>query len=155
MAGHARKPPDLDDAITYYAFNEGTGREIHNTVVSGPDLEIPKSFAVPHKPILKSVIEEFEASRRYVNDLLRNIAGFVPLGFVFCAYFSLTRSRREAILYATLAGGALSFVVEVLQAYIPQRASGTTDIITNTLGAALGAVLARPNLIQGILRRAF
>jgi VanZ family protein len=90
-----------------------------------------------------------------VNGLLRNYRriGF-PLGFVFCINFSLTRSQRDAILYATLVGAALGFVGELLQAYIPQRDSGTTDIITNTLGAVLGAVIARPRLIRPILPKA-
>jgi VanZ family protein len=44
----------------------------------------------------------------------------------------------------------MSFVVEVLQAYIPRRVSGMTDIITNTLGAALGAFLARSAVVNGI-----
>jgi len=44
----------------------------------------------------------------------------------------------------------LSFVIEVLQYYIPRRGSGMTDIITNTLGAALGAML----LQVGAVRRA-
>ena len=47
----------------------------------------------------------------------------------------------------------MSFVVEVLQAYIPRRVSGMTDIITNTLGAALGAFLARSAVVNGILGR--
>jgi glycopeptide antibiotics resistance protein len=126
---------------------------MHNAVATGPDLEIPKRFTVLHKTMLRSVFEEFDPSWNYLDDLLRNIAGFMPVGFIFGAYFLLARSRFHAILYATLAGGALSFVVEVLQAYIPPRGSGVTDIITNTLGSALGAVLARPALVEGILRK--
>jgi hypothetical protein len=146
-------PPDLDGAIAYYAFIEGAGRDIHNAIVSGPDLEIPKWFGVPHKALLESPIKEFEANWDYVNDVLRNVAGFVPLGFIVCAYWARARSRPQAIRYAILSGGILSFVIEVLQAYIPQRSSGVTDIITNTLGTALGAVLARPSIVQSILGR--
>ncbi len=147
------EPQDVDGAIARYAFTEGTGHEIHNAVVSGPDLEIPRSFRVPYKTLLESPVKEFGTNWRYLNDLLLNIAGFVPVGFVVCAYLAVTRSRRNAIPYAILAGGILSFVIEVLQYYIPRRASGMTDIITNTLGAALGAVLARPNVVRVVLRR--
>ena len=151
--GRGLESPDLQGAIALYAFTERAGREIHNAVVSGPDLEIPKRFGVPHKALLESPRKEFSEDWDYVHDLLVNIAGFIPLGFVICAYLACTRSRRQAILYAILAGGILSFVIEVLQAYIPQRGSGITDIIANTLGAALGAVLARPGIVRTILAR--
>ena len=145
--------PDLDGAIAYYAFTEGTGRDIHNRVQSGPDLEIPKEFEVPHKAFLKSPAKEFAANWEYLNDVLRNILGFVPLGFILCAFLNCTRTRPGAILLAILAGGILSFTIEVLQLYVPQRNSGTTDIITNTLGTAFGAVLANPSMVHAILEK--
>jgi hypothetical protein len=151
--GDRPHPPDLNHAIAYYAFNEGAGRVIHSAVPSAPDLQMPRTFAVLHKPMLKSVRKEFIVSWKYVSDVVRNIVGFVPLGFVFCAFFLQTRNRYTAILFATLAGAALSLTVEVLQTYIPQRGSGFTDVVTNTLGTAVGAVLARPALIRAILLR--
>lgn len=151
--GDGPNPPDLNNAIAYYALKEGTGRVSRSAVSSAPDLQIPQTFAVLHKPMLRSVREEFIANRRYVNDLLRNIVGFVPIGFFFCAYFLQIRNRRTAILFATLAGAALSLTVEVLQTYIPQRGSGFTDVITNALGTGIGAVLAQRALIRAILLR--
>lgn len=153
LGGRGFDPPDLDGAIAHYAFAEGAGSEIHNAVASGPDLEIPEYFGVPHKALLTSAVKEFEANWRYVIAVLLNIAGFIPLGFILCVYLSLTRTRRKAILSAAVAGAILSLVIEVLQAYIPQRVSGTTDIITNTLGSVLGALLARPSMVRTILER--
>jgi hypothetical protein len=149
--GRAVDPADMEGATAVYSFAEGAGHEVHSAVVSGPDLEIPKRFVVPHKAFLASPLEEFKATWGYVHDVLVNIAGFVPLGFILCAYLACTRSRWQAILFTISAGGMLSFVIEVLQAYIPQRGSGVTDIITNTLGAAFGAVLARPSIVGTIL----
>ncbi len=146
-------PPDLDGAVARYAFNERGGREIHNEVAAGPDLEIPKNFSVPHKAILTSPVKEFEANRGYAEDVVQNIAGFVPLGFVVCIYLASTKSRQRAFLYTILAGGSLSLAIEILQAYIPRRNSGTTDIITNTLGAAVGAAIADSILVRRILTR--
>jgi hypothetical protein len=144
---------DLDGAITFYSFTERAGSTIHNAIVSGPDLEIPGNFAVPHKARLASPMKEFQASWEYVKDILLNVAGFVPLGFVVYAYLESTRSRRKAVLYTILGAGALSFVIEVLQAYIPQRTSGMTDVITNALGAALGAALAQSGAVRTILEK--
>jgi VanZ family protein len=153
IGGRGVDPPDLEGTIALYAFTEGAGHEIRNAVWSGPSLEIPEHFGIPHKAMLTSAVKEFEASRRYAIDVLLNIGGFAPLGFIFCAYLSLMRTRRKAFLSAVLAGGILSFVIEVLQAYIPQRVSGTTDIITNTLGTALGAMLAGSSMVRAILGR--
>jgi VanZ family protein len=145
--------PDLTGAVARYDFAERTGQKIQNSVSSGPDLEIPARFKVPNKPFLESPTKEFEASRAYLKDLLENIVGFVPVGFVFCAYFGVARGWRNAILWSVLAGGLMSFGIEVLQFFIPRRGSGLTDVVTNTLGAALGAVLARPNSVRKILRK--
>lgn len=148
----AANPPNLDGALARYSFGERTGREIRSSVPTAPTLEIPVSFNVPHKAILKSAVKEYDPNRLYVNDILANIAGFVPLGAIFCVYFSLRHSRVQAILNATLVGASLSFAVEILQACIPRRFSGTTDIITNTLGALLGGAITNPGLIRKILR---
>jgi hypothetical protein len=138
-------------SIARYVFAERTGSTIHSAVPTAPDLEIPQRFVVPQKPFLESPSDEFVFSGAYVRDVVENIVGFAPLGFILCAYFACLRSPRQAILYATLAGGSLSFLIEVLQFYIPPRGSGITDVITNTLGAFFGAVVARPSMVVKIL----
>lgn len=134
------RPPDLDGVLARYAFTEAVGREVRDQAASGPNLEIPESFNVPHKGMLRSVAKEFKANRRYVIEVLMNVGGFVPLGLIVCAYVAWTRNPWKAILITTVACGILSLVIEVLQYFIPRRGSGTTDIITNTLGAAVGAI---------------
>ena len=137
--------------IALYGFTERAGNKLHNAAHGGPDLEIPRNFTVPHKALLTSPVKEFQASWGYVKDVLLNVGGFVPLGFVACAYLALGRSRGKAIFFTIFAAGMLSIAIEVLQAYIPRRVSGTTDIITNTLGATLGAALVRPSGVRRLL----
>ncbi|HZW94871.1 MAG TPA: VanZ family protein [Candidatus Eremiobacteraceae bacterium] len=151
-SGSKVDPSHFSETLAFYSFNERAGRKIHNAVATGPDLEIATVFSVPHKAMLSSPRKEFQANWEYVKDILLNIAGFVPLGFVVCAYLMSTRSRGRSILYTVFAAATLSFMIEVLQAYIPRRVSGTTDIVTNTLGAALGAALARPTLVRRFFR---
>jgi VanZ family protein len=146
-------PADLEGAMARYTFAEGSGREVGNQVAGGPQLAIPASFSVPHKDFLRSARKEFRTNWRYAKDVLENIAGFVPLGLIVCAYVASTRNRWEAILITIMACGTLSFVIEVLQYYIPRRGSGTTDIITNTLGAALGATLTHARVGRHVLER--
>jgi VanZ family protein len=145
--------PDLQNAMARYIFAEKAGQEVHNEVASGPNLEIPARFSIPHKGMLESVAKEFRPNRRYASDVLMNIAGFIPLGVIVCACLTPTRTRWNAILFTVVACGILSLGIEVLQYYIPSRGSGITDIITNTTGAAAGAVLVQMSAIRRLLER--
>jgi VanZ family protein len=129
------------DAVASYTFSEGQGNMIHSQGRCGADLQIPTYFRVPHQAFLRLPWNEFDPSWEYVADVLRNIVGFLPLGIFLCGYLVLAQPRNKAILTTVLAGCALSLCIEILQAYLPQRVSGTTDILTNTLGTALGAFI--------------
>lgn len=130
-----------DSAIASYLFNEGGGDVVHNRVDSTTNLLIPKRFFVLHEPFLELPWNEHYPGWNYWKDVAINIAGFIPLGFLFWAYFSLVR-RIEHPTVATVAFGfAVSLTIEVLQAFLPTRNSGMTDLITNAFGTALGALL--------------
>lgn len=146
-------PSDFDSAVALYTFSERQGHEVHSAVASAPALQIPARFVIPHKPFLKSPRREFEATWDYLDDVLRNILGFLPLGFLLGAYGSLRRRPGKVILRTILACALLSFTIEVLQFYIPQRNSGITDIITNTLGGVVGAFLALTAVFQNIFKK--
>ena len=126
---------------------------MHNQITSGSDLVIPESFRIPFKPFLKAPWTEFSFSRPYLRDVFINVSGFVPFGFFFCMYFSWGRASRRTVLATIVLGAVFSLTIEVLQWYIPMRDSGTTDILTNTLGTALGAMLYRSGTLHALFDR--
>ena len=104
------------------------------------DLYIPEKYMVVNKIFMEPFWKEFNMSRSYWSAVLKNIVGFIPLGFCFYAYASVLRIKRATLLTVFL-GGVVSVTIEILQAYLPTRDSGTTDIITNTLGTWGGVLL--------------
>jgi hypothetical protein len=135
-------PNGAQHLVAQYAFNEGSGQAVHGVPDSAPDLYIPKIFKVPHKKLLMWPWEESEDKLEF-RDIAINIFGFVPFGFVFAAYLNWNRNVSHTLLLTILCGAAISLTIEILQEYIPGRDSGILDIITNTLGAFLGALLFR------------
>jgi len=87
-------------------------------------------------------LDPFHTLSRYLYDpadlliyLGGNIAMFVPLGlFMYLAV-------RRWMLLCAVAGTAVSVAVEILQLPIYSRSSDIDDVITNGLGALIGAVL--------------
>lgn len=75
-------------------------------------------------------------------DLLVNVVAYVPLGFLFALAAMSRLAPRWAALAAMLAGTALSLAVEVVQGFILERVSSNLDLLSNGLGAMLGALLA-------------
>jgi glycopeptide antibiotics resistance protein len=139
--------------VALYLFDERAGRVIHNQVPSGTDLYIPDRFLVLDQALLRPFWEEFRPGWSYWEDALVNVAGFVPLGFFFCACFSLAGRIKRAALVTILLGFTVSLTIECLQAFLPTRDSGTTDVITNTLGTCLGVWLYRLNLWRILFAR--
>lgn len=79
---------------------------------------------------------------RSLLDLVLNLAGFMPLGFLAAAALLARHRPRHAWLLATLICALLSLAVETLQNYLPTRVASNVDLLTNTVGGAFGAALA-------------
>ena len=90
-----------------------------------------------HKFALEPFWSEFSLTRSYWDAALKNIVGFIPFGICFYAYVSALPTRRSVLITVAL-GTATSFTAEILQAFLPTRESGTTDLITHTLGTWIG-----------------
>jgi VanZ family protein len=130
-----------DGLVALYLFNEGKGSVVHNQVDSTTDLLIPKRFFLLHEQLLETPWSEFRARWSYWANVGINVGGFIPLGFFFCWYFSFMRRIKRSVMVTIVLGFIVSLAIEVLQSFLPTRDSGMTDIITNTAGTALGAVL--------------
>ncbi len=75
-------------------------------------------------------------------DLWSNLLGYLPLGvLVFGALLRAGRAAGAGGVVAVLLGAALSFSMEMLQNYLPQRVPSNVDLVLNTAGTAAGAAL--------------
>jgi len=86
----------------------------------------------------------FNDHRFAVEDLLANIALFVPFGFFLGRALSGS-SRKRVWTLTLLLSATLSTSVELFQVYCHNRNPSTTDICTNLLGAVVGALLSTPH----------
>ena len=140
-----------EDLVARYLFDEGNGNVVHNQVDSATDLLIPERFFVLNEQFLERPWDEFHPSWSYWKDIAVNIVGFIPLGFFFYAYFSQLRRVEHSAALTIALGFAVSLTIEVLQAFLPTRDSGMTDLFTNTLGTAMGVMMFRHRVVQAVL----
>jgi len=76
-----------------------------------------------------------------LSDIIQNIMLFMPFGFL--GYFSLiykSSLARKAVV--VLMGASLSTSVEFLQIFSPVRYPALSDVIFNTVGTAVGLLVA-------------
>jgi VanZ family protein len=75
-------------------------------------------------------------------DLIINVLAYMPLGLSLAMVMRHSMGNAIAVLAATLIGFALSLGIEHTQAYLPSRVPSTIDLITNSLGSLIGALVA-------------
>jgi VanZ family protein len=127
--------------IALYLFGERAGDTVHNDFDHTTDLKIPKRYFVLHPAFLESPWHSYHPSWSYWKDVTVNVVGFIPFGFLTTTYLSYVRKLKGAALISIVLGFFTSLTIETLQAFLPTRASGMNDIITNSVGTALGAML--------------
>jgi VanZ like family/Concanavalin A-like lectin/glucanases superfamily len=149
------QPENLKEknAVAIYSFTERAGKVIHNQVPSSVDLEIPDYYLVLYPPFLQPFWKHWSWEWAFWKDGLVNVTGFMPLGFFFCVYFSLSRPVSRAMVLTIIFGCVISFIIEATQFYLPTRDSDSMDFINNTLGTALGALCYRSRFVQNLLAR--
>lgn len=86
-------------------------------------------------------------------DVVTNVLGYVPLGFLLMLSALRTGRRRFALLLVVVAAAALSFMMESMQVFLPDRVPSNLDLVLNTSGGLLGAVVAWSLEKLGVLQR--
>jgi VanZ family protein len=76
------------------------------------------------------------------SDIVINLVGYAPYGFLLCFAGLRTWPRWFTPIGATLLAGLVSLAMETLQIYLPTRVPSTWDVAVNLLGAGIGATLA-------------
>jgi len=77
-----------------------------------------------------------------VIPIIANTLLFVPWGFLtFLALYTEKRSTLQTYVLTILLGLTFTCTIEAVQYFLPSRVADINDIIWNTVGTALGAVL--------------
>lgn len=83
------------------------------------------------------------------GDVIANLLLYLPFGFFGARALPRGLSPRRRWLAVSVAGFALSFMVESLQTFIAFRVTNAYDVLWNTVSAGVGGALAlawRPDL---------
>lgn len=137
-----------------YRLDTRAGRVVRINEGEAGELIIPWRYQLADRvflePVWKPFVSRWEGGMTwsYWSDVLLNIAGFVPVGFFCTARFASTRPLARAGWMGLLLGFCISLAIETTQYFLPTRDSSMTDLLTNTIGTAVGAASARPAVLK-------
>ncbi len=135
-----------------YRFDQLSGGRVSNRA-GGPagdryDLMVPALMSVLKMEFLQWPRFSFSSESRWnmVSDVVLNLIGFVPLGFMLIGLLGRMAKRGGRWGWGVAVGAAFLFslFLEVTQAWIPSRDSSLLDLLLNTAGAGLGAWVGLP-----------
>ena len=82
-----------------------------------------------------------------ILPIVGNIVLFIPWGFfAFIALYGVERPTVQTYVLTILLGLTFSAVIEGWQYFLPSRVADVNDVIWNTAGATLGAILGHARL---------
>ena len=75
-------------------------------------------------------------------DVAANLLAYLPFGLLLGLTLHARFGTVATVIFATLIGMIFSAMMEYAQVYLPMRISSSLDIVSNSCGALLGALLA-------------
>jgi glycopeptide antibiotics resistance protein len=82
-----------------------------------------------------------------VVPMIANVLLFVPWGFLtFIALYTVDRPTLQTYVLSILLGFSFSLGIEGWQYFLPSRVADINDVIWNTTGVVLGALLGHARL---------
>lgn len=82
-----------------------------------------------------------------VVPIIANVLLFVPWGFLtFILLYSTDRPTLQTYVLTILLGFSLTLAIEAWQYFLPSRVADVNDVIWNTAGTILGALLGHARL---------
>ena len=98
-------------------------------------IRIPDAFSDSHSFNLRPYIDLILKRGDYKRQIVLNILMFVPFGILYPAV------TKSSFVKTVLCGTLFSLTIEILQFLFSTRIADITDLINNTAGAFIGAVL--------------
>lgn len=134
-----------DKPLTLYFFDEKGGVRAIDHAGGNHHLEIPPRMQIFKKKILSPAWSGFKLNRSNNEDNIINLLGFIPFGFILAATLMKlggTFEKRYFLITVSFCF-TVSLIIEIVQAWLPSRSSSMLDLIFNTLGALIGAIILR------------
>src|SRR5437773_10826810 len=96
---------------------------------------------IAHRPVSTHILAFI------LVPIVANVLLFVPWGFLmFLALYSVERPTVQTYVLTILLGFTFSCAIEAWQYFLPSRVADVNDIIWNSAGTVVGAVLAHLRL---------
>lgn len=126
-----------------YPLDESEGTAALDRSGNNIHLTIPEKTTILKKIFLSRSLDLPLIKQLSTLDAGLNFVGFFPFGFVLACLLAANTIRRRPVLVllVTTAGFALSIGIEFAQIWLPARSSTALDLILNTTGALVGALL--------------
>ncbi|MFO8085147.1 MAG: VanZ family protein [Desulfobacterales bacterium] len=136
-----------------YAFDDKSGQMAVDHSRNLHHLVIPSRVEILKKEILVAPWNEKRLDPQLMQDMVINLAGFIPPGFFFYALLVNLGgwAEKKGFLLVFFTCFMISLTIELVQVLIPSRSSQSLDLIMNTIGGLLGAVFY--NLKQIVLQK--
>lgn len=153
VADGSYRTPSSDPVLLYRFPPDLSAMTLDKGRSPQANLAIPPHYLEPGREFLQPPWTAW-GGRYELYDILQNIVGFLPFGFLVARALRRPGRGIPALLLLTATAACLfSLFIEVTQYAIPIRDSSLLDVISNTLGGLAGGWVALLVWFDRALRR--